>query len=205
MENILRNLLFARKVLRNRSSLHFSWTSLSQFQSEPRPVKDVLSCTVLAEGSTKFYIEYADRTIHTYDSHADMDVTSMPEYVLRSLCRGDCWKDKFFNEGEIISDVGSFYLEISSVDLKSFTMMQRPEKLLIRNLSKKLERGSCEFSPKSDDALSCKLCCWCLGVLYWYKFNRTNLTFRQSTGPDTLIGKNWPALNYSSIYAYKPL
>jgi hypothetical protein len=37
----------------------------------------VLSCALLAEGSTKFYIEYADRTVHTYDSHADKDVTSM--------------------------------------------------------------------------------------------------------------------------------
>lgn len=47
----------------------------AQKQSEPRPIKDVLGCAVLAEGSTKFYIEYADRTLHTYDSHADMDVT----------------------------------------------------------------------------------------------------------------------------------
>lgn len=47
----------------------------AQKQSEPRPIKDVLGCAVLAEGSTKFYIEYTDRTLHTYDSHADMDVT----------------------------------------------------------------------------------------------------------------------------------
>jgi len=45
-----------------------------QKQSVPRAIKEVLHCSVLQEGSSKFSIEYQDRVIHYYDSNY-FDVT----------------------------------------------------------------------------------------------------------------------------------